>query len=208
MTITAYRLGYDEGPGTSRAFDAYVAAHDPLRGTVGGADVAFGVDPGTYFCGGLTRWIAESGLPGGFVHIPPGDHHETTHALVSRLLELLRPHGQVLVTGFGPFPGVAWNPSGAYVATRGDGRVLELAGASDMAPVIAQLGGRYDAILALGVDSRQRLPRPRYTIETQARGMGDPAAAWVAAEGLAQAVWAAGAFTCRGTSSSRSWPRR
>jgi pyrrolidone-carboxylate peptidase len=106
----------------------------------------------------------------------------------------LWPFEGVLVTGFGPFPGVAWNPSGAYAATLSYGRVLDLAGAGDMAPVIAQLGGEFDVLVALGVDGRQRLARPRYTIETQSRGMGDPAAPWVAAEGLARAVLAKGVF--------------
>jgi hypothetical protein len=202
--ITAYRLGYcppdaqapqDQG---IRASDVYVAAHDPLRARVGGADVALGVDPGTYFCGGLAHWLAERNVRGGFVHIPPGDHHTLTHAVVMRLLEALGPAERVLVTGFGPFPGVAWNPSGAYAASLSHGRVLRLEGAHDMAPVVAQLGGDWDVILALGVDSRQRLARPRYTIETQTRGMGE-GGAWLPCEGLARAVLESGVFTtsCR-----------
>lgn len=239
--LAAYRAGYAWPAGPSaqdagvRASDAHVAAHDPLRGAVvhpawpaHRADVALGVDPGTYFCGGLAHALA--GRAGaarvGFVHVPPD-------AMLPRpaLLDLLglvaagllaalaaeRPWRRALITGFGPFPGVADNPTAAFagdptrLAALGPvhGTVLRLAAADGtphegMAPVLAQLdaalaaAGDPDVVLAFGVDSRQALARPRFTIETQSRGMRKggtgPLAEVRTLDDLALAALRAGAF--------------
>lgn len=184
-----YREGYSSaGAGALdagvRAADAYVAAHDPLRAEVRHpawpgmvCDLALGVDPGTYFCGGLAAHLGSVGVPAGFVHTP-NDGNLPRAALLD-LMEVVAARcaaalggGRVLVTGFGRFPGVPDNPTAAF-ARRVGGVVLDLDGAEGMGPVIAQLPALagFDAVLAFGVDSRQALARPRFTVETQAWGM-------------------------------------
>ena len=189
-----FREGYSAagaGPQDAgvRASDAWVAAHDPLRAALRHptwpalvCDLALGVDPGTYYCGGLAAHLATVPVPAGFVHTPNDGQLPRAALLdfmglaVDRCVAALGG-GRVLLTGFGPFPGVPDNPTAAFVAGRG-GLVLRLSGAdgamyADMGPVIAQLPDLegYDAVLALGVDSRQALVRPRFTVETQAWGM-------------------------------------
>ncbi|MDB5099272.1 MAG: hypothetical protein JWM80_3693 [Cyanobacteria bacterium RYN_339] len=207
MPVTAYRLGYQPAPITApqdqgiRASDAYVAAHDPLRARVGEADLALGVDPGTYFCGGLAHWLAHTGRRGGFIHVPPGSTPVELAAVVALALEALHaatPFRTALVTGFGPFPGVPENPTAAFIAAGllppgATGAVLALYGPDGeaytaMPSVETQLAalGAFDVHLALGVDSRQRLARPRFTIETQSRGMAD--GPWLGLEELGRAV--------------------
>ncbi len=213
--LAAYRAAYafdaplaacDAGV---RAADAHVAAHDPLRGQVvhrawpdAVADVALGVDPGTYFCGGLALALAgRADARAGFIHVPPDaalprpallDLIGEVVAGVLRALASNRPWQRALITGFGPFPGVTDNPTAAWVADpvrvaaasggRAHAVVLGLAAEDGamhgaMAPVLAQLAaalaaaGSPDVVIGLGVDSRQALARPRFTIETQSRGM-------------------------------------
>lgn len=223
-----------------RAADAHVAAHDPLRGRIvhpawpdAVADVALGVDPGTYFCGGLAHALAgRSGARTGFVHVPPDERVprpallDLIGAVVAALLAALaaeRPWRRALLTGFGPFPGVADNPTAAFVgdqariASASGGRahavVLRLAAEDGtmheaMGPVLAQLdaawaaAGEPDVVIGLGVDSRQALLRPRFTIETQSRGMHErvagqaigPRAAARPLDDLALAALRTGAF--------------
>ena len=226
-----------------RAADAHVEAHDPLRGVVSHdawpgvvADVALGVEPGTYFCGGLAHALAaRGGARVGFIHVPP-DAVLPRPALLDLLgevvsgvlaaLEVQRPVARVLLTGFGPFPGVPDNPTAAFA---GDGSrtaaacagrphlavVLRLAALDGtayeaMAPVLAQLEAaiatsRPDVVLALGVDSRQALARPRFTLETQSRGMREliagracePPARALPLDDVPLAVLRAGAFRRR-----------
>ena len=198
--LNRYRAGYATaglGPTDAgiRAADAWVATHDPLRAVLRhpawpglACDLALGVDPGTYYCGGLAAHLAGLGVPAGFVHTPNDGNLpraallDFTELVVARCVRALGG-GRVLVTGFGRFPGVPDNPTAAFVADparlgAATGLVLALEAADgtmvpDMAPVIAQLAaaGGFDAVLALGVDSRQALARPRFTVETQAWGM-------------------------------------
>lgn len=244
--LRAYRAGYVPTAAAApqdagvRGADAHVAAFDPLRGWVAHpawpahpADVALGVDPGTYFCGGLAHALAARGgrAATAFIHVPP-DAALPRPALLDLLglvvagclaaLGADRPPGPVLLTGFGPFPGVADNPTAAFVgdaarvaAAAGGlarGVVLALADADGrpyeaMGPVLAQLdaalaGPDPAVILALGVDSRQALSRPRFTVETQSRGMRErigglerpPADEALALPDLPLALLRAGAF--------------
>ena len=245
--LHAYRAAYAAGAPAGafdagvRAADAHVAAHDPLRGRLvhpawpaHPAAVALGVEPGTYFCGGLAHLLATLDRPGlraGFIHVPPDaavprpallDLIGLVVAGVLAALEAERPAPTVLLTGFGPFPGVPDNPTAAFVAdparvaaARPAGvhaTVLRLAAPDGtpheaMAPVRAQLDAamaacRPDVVLALGVDSRQALAVPRFTIETRSRGMREriagvevgPAAEAAALDDVALAVLRAEAF--------------
>ena len=211
--MRAYRLGWLGGGAQApqdagvRASDAYVAAHDPLRGRLGDvADVALGVDPGRYFCGGLAAALGRRRARArvGFVHVPP-DRALPRSQLLALTDEVVRgvlaalaaeaPLGRVLVTGFGPFPGVPDNPTAAYAAAAG-GLTLMLDDEAGMGPVLAQLAaaGPADVIVALGVDSRQALPRPRFTIETQSWGWRGEPARRVGLEAFGAAVLRAGVF--------------
>jgi pyroglutamyl-peptidase len=97
---------------------------------------------------------------------------------VDSMRKLLQPQKRVLVTGFGPFPRVAHNPS-AIIAERAanapvwrrrgwqvDALVLETTYAAlDTALVPALRSGGYDAVLMLGVAPRRKAITP----ETVAR---------------------------------------
>lgn len=125
-----------------RASDAYVDARDPLRAYARAgphaAAVRLGVDPGTFFCGAqlaeLLRLRGRPDLAGvrvGFIHVPPDRatgplaaaalHDRATnleHAAAVVAIALrgcAPPGGALLLTGFGPFRGVADNPTAALV---------------------------------------------------------------------------------------------
>lgn len=156
--IRAFMDGYRPGPPTMQAGTPddqdswpYVKAHDPLQDQVssGGftAGVHLGVDPGLFYCGGLTQALADRakarpGLATGFIHLPPDQATEATRlakpnaALPTRAQNLAMTAqvlGQtlrgladqrpgkgltVLVTGFGPFQDAEDNPTGAFVRGR------------------------------------------------------------------------------------------
>jgi len=127
-----------------RASDRYVDTHDPLRATTAVhsrvAAVQLGVDPGTFFCGAqLAQLIQLRRRPGfdhtrvGFIHVPP-DHstgekarakpqlHDraTNLAMVAQVLAIAlrgftRVGAALVLTGFGPFAGVADNPTEAFL---------------------------------------------------------------------------------------------
>ncbi len=128
-----------------RASDRYVDDRDPLRARtiVDGrtAQVQLGVDPGTFFCGAqlaellrLRRARTPPQIRVGFVHVPPDRetgpqaqakaelHPRTTNLeMIAQVLAIalrgLTPTtaGALLLTGFGPFQGVADNPTHAFV---------------------------------------------------------------------------------------------
>lgn len=111
------------------------------------ADVRLGVDPGTFFCGHHLANLcdlADAASPRplvGFVHVPPdratGPHaagdprlhprpaslDQLARVVATALRHLPAPAGDwhILLTGFGPFEGVADNPTAAFV---GDPRAL------------------------------------------------------------------------------------
>lgn len=107
------------------------------------ADVQLGVDPGTFYCADqLANLIALAGAPGfadvttGFIHVPPDrstgaaaaaaahlhprrcNLQQCARVVAAALRELAEGTSDslVLVTAFGPFAGVADNPTAAFVA--------------------------------------------------------------------------------------------
>lgn len=137
--------------GAIRSGDRHVGAHDPLRAVAiascgAAADVQLGVDPGRFYCAdqfaNLIEIGAELAIPVGFIHVPPdrstgavaaGAGHlyarsagaeQCARVLATALRGMFEEtyDGTVVVTGFGPFVGVADNPTAAFV---GDDRGLE-----------------------------------------------------------------------------------
>jgi pyrrolidone-carboxylate peptidase len=163
--IDAYRLGYEPAPVSAAVKAAsigaaYVTSYDPLAYRVDAdgsqALVSIGVEPGTFFCGGLLRHLSDyeamhPDVITGFIHVPPDlDSHVHAGAdsplatrarnlaligkVVDESIALLGRHRAGLVvylTGFGPFVGVQSNVTQEYVLSqRGAGRhgaLLELA---------------------------------------------------------------------------------
>jgi hypothetical protein len=174
--IENYRLAYvmpPVPPGASEqtGSSAYTAGRDPLAYVVTAADkkavVSIGVDPGTFFCGGLLRHLSDyealnPDVITGFIHVPPDLLSHTAPrrdsplptrqqnlALIGKVVDesigLMagRLGSQVvLLTGFGPFRGVQANVTEEFVlAQRAFGRhaaVLELGADREFA-----LEGRY-----------------------------------------------------------------
>lgn len=152
--IAAYQRGYtppavpddnDQGrtpDGGIVGGEAYVQQKDPLKATVqaGGksAAVCLGVDPGTFFCGGQAKLLADlkasyPGMKTGFIHVPPdkqaGGPHLATRsenlAMMAQVLArtvrgLVGESGDkaILLTGYGPFEEVQDNPTQAFLQHR------------------------------------------------------------------------------------------
>lgn len=127
-----------------RASDRYVGQRDLLRGRAAGsgavADVQLGVDPGTFYCGdqlaALIALAREHKLLAGFIHVPP-DRSTSARAAAAVHLHARGPNleqcarvvavalrgmveetcdATIVLTGFGPFLGVADNPTTAFVS--------------------------------------------------------------------------------------------
>ncbi len=127
-----------------RVSDRYVETRDLLRATTQVnsyvAAVSLGVDPGTFFCGaqfaGLIQLRKRPGFGDvhvGFIHVPPdratGSKAQAKPQLHDRevnlemiaqvvavaLRGLTQPAAAIVITGFGPFSGVADNPTQAFV---------------------------------------------------------------------------------------------
>ncbi len=128
-----------------RASDRYVDTRDPLRALARAdghlARVQLGVDPGTFFCGAqlaellrVRRRFTPAQLRVGFIHVPPDRrsgpqaqekaalHARTTNLeMIAQVLAIalrgLTPatDGALLIIGFGPFQGIADNPTDAFV---------------------------------------------------------------------------------------------
>jgi hypothetical protein len=143
--------GTSVGDGGVRSGDRYVARHDPLRLVVEGeggeqADVQLGVDPGVFYCAdqlaNLIELARARAVVTGLIHVPPDRSTGAAAAAAAHLhpraatLEqcarvvavALRGmadrtgEGAIVVTGFGPFLGVADNPTAAFVT---DAAILE-----------------------------------------------------------------------------------
>lgn len=155
--IAAYQRGYtppavpddeDQGrmpDGGIIGGEAYVQQKDPLRASVKAgsktADVCLGVDPGTFFCGGQAKLLADlkreyPGLKTGFIHVPPDQQTgEVTSAVASRpenMAMMAQVLGRtvrglagnsgdrsILLTGFGAFENVLENPTQAFLQSPG-----------------------------------------------------------------------------------------
>lgn len=121
----------------------YLHYNSPWRDTLSQesylADVLLGVDPGSFFCGGMTRYLFELGsrlqIPVGFIHIPPdceAVHNDNVllppKVLTSLLSELVgrivsgfvclgnRPIQKIALWGFGEFGGIVRNPTKYFIA--------------------------------------------------------------------------------------------
>lgn len=151
--LERYRQGWAFGAGLPtdaavpdrQAGAGYVARYDPLRHAIAAGEaraiVSLGVDPGSFFCGGLAMHLARLAaarpeVAVGFVHVPPDRacgpvaaenpallSREANLALglavVGRSLGLLAagagPDPMVLLTGFGPFASTHDNPTRALL---------------------------------------------------------------------------------------------
>lgn len=124
--------------------EAYVEQKSPLRATVQvgakSAAVCLGVDPGTFFCGGQAKLLADlkrtyPGMQTGFIHVPPDQQsggvapqlatRAENHAMMAQVLGktvrgLAGDAGDksILLTGYGPFEEVQDNPTQAFLQNR------------------------------------------------------------------------------------------